>query len=82
MQFLLTKQEFNHLSNQKDNIDKENIRLLQEVCTYAANNVPIKFWGREELQPWGCIMTSSQEWYCNECPVQQQCPHDNKEWSK
>lgn len=48
----------------------------------------------ENIKPWGCILTYEAEakakgehyyhddWYCDQCPVQDICPHDWKSWSK
>ena len=32
--------------------------------------------------PRGMILTEQGEHYCDECPVQEECPSTNKHWSK
>ena len=45
------------------------------------------------IKPWGCILTVEKkakakgntyyhDWYCDQCPVQNICPHPHKSWSK
>lgn len=82
MEYLLTKVEYDDLVNKDTRLADQVLRSLQEVCTYAANEVPIKYWGREEASPWGCIISTEDEWYCDECPAQHQCPYEDKQWSK
>jgi len=56
-------------------------KILQDLCTRVANNEPVKE-GWYKGKPWGCILTEEGEWYCDDCPVQDICPHDYKEWSQ
>lgn len=87
MQFILTQQEMDILkeaAERKDIIDKGK---LQEFCIYVANNMPVKnsnIEGGDETykQPWTCLITSKIEWYCDNCPCLEVCPHDEKEFSK
>ena len=81
MQYILTEQEYNDLkAKQKLSLNLQTDKL-QAVCTKIANEYPIKFWGREEASPWGCVFTET-DWYCDQCPVQEICPNEFKEWSK
>ena len=86
MQYILTEEEFNHLQAQAKKADRFRINdtQLQELCSEIANNMPVVWgWGSEaEVKPWGCILTESGEWYCDQCPVSKICPHPHKEWSK
>ena len=84
MQYILTQQEYDSLKeNQtlKVNLNKDK---LQKLCTNIANTMPIIFWNHKEAQPWNCKLTDEHgdEWYCDECPVQDICPSDDKDWSK
>jgi hypothetical protein len=43
----------------------------------------------EVAKPWGCMITKEanseygdSEWYCDECPVQKECPYEYKSYSK
>ena len=42
-------------------------------------------------KPWGCLLTKAKpdeegycedEWYCDKCPVQKECPYEYKSYSK
>ena len=88
MQFILTEQELEELKAKQRHDIKLSKDKLQKLCTRIANEMPVKFWGRKDAEPWGCILTPDpesgemEEWYCDECPVQDICPHEHKEWSK
>ena len=59
--------------------------VLQRLCTEVCNHKPILFWDNKEAKPWSCMLTAQDdgdEWYCDECPTQDMCPHPNKAWSK
>lgn len=70
------------------------VKQLQSLCTKIADTLPVR-WGWGEMpdpKPWGCKITVERaatdegfnhpEWYCNQCPVTQLCPHPGKEYSK
>lgn len=86
MQYLLSEAEYEslkHLAQVGREAPKEN--ELQAFCTRVANEMPIRWtWGegRENPKPWGCIITKKSEWYCDQCPAQELCPCQQKEWSK
>jgi endonuclease III len=85
MMYILTQEEFDVLQEKKHKIVEDAQKILQHVCTKAANEWPIKYWGRAEASPWGCYLTmeaNGTEWYCDECPVQDICPYEYKDWSK
>jgi hypothetical protein len=81
------KDQYEDLLDEKE---KEKNKIIQELCTKIADTMPIKYWGSKELRTWGCKITEetpnedgyTREWYCDECPVQKICPHDDKDWSK
>lgn len=80
MQILLTESEYKALNERAligDQAPKGED--LQEFCTMVANRLPLK---THDNEPWGCILTEEEEWYCDECPAQNFCPHPNKNWSK
>jgi hypothetical protein len=88
MQYILTEAEYNALKAKQEIDVALSTKQLQKLCTKIANEMPVKFWGRKEATPWGCRITlqesdenSSEEWYCDECPVTSICPAP-KYWSK
>jgi len=81
MQYLLTEEEFNNLTKKATEAeDLPNKKDLQELCTLAANSIPLKS-GWMKGKVWGCILTRS-DWYCDECPARKVCPHPRKKWSQ
>lgn len=83
MQYLLTQEEYDILLNKAINKEKELKDTIQDLCTKVCDNMPIKLdWGEPEMRPWKCILTLSEDWYCDQCPVQDVCPNDFKNWSK
>lgn len=80
MQYILTQQEYDELLERKQHHIKLERSNLQALCTQIANEMPVK-WGRG-AEPWGCILTEENEWYCDKCPVQEICPSDRKDWSQ
>ena len=84
MQYILTEEEYNELrKKQKYELDKDR-RELQMLCTRIANEMPVLWgWSKDETpKPWGCILTTKEEWYCDSCPVREICPNQYKEYSK
>jgi len=88
MQFLLSEKEYKELLESKDRAAKQSTDVLQDLCTKVADPMPVRWtWGDGKLnpKPWGCTITAIEneaEWCCDECPVQNVCPNENKEWSK
>jgi hypothetical protein len=84
MKYLLSKQEYDELMLRAD--DNESIRLspgkLQKLCTKICNEMPVKFWGKSQAEPWRCILSKPNRDYCDECPVQEICPSDEKRYSQ
>lgn len=86
MQYLLTEVEFRELNQLAESGIKSPTKdELQKFCTRVADEMPIRWtWGEGQLtpKPWGCILTATHEWYCDQCPAKDLCPHEHKEWSK
>jgi len=81
MMYILTQEEFDLLQEKNRKLTKDAQKILQDLCIRVANNEPVKE-GWYKGKPWGCILTEEGEWYCDDCPVQDICPHDYKEWSQ
>jgi hypothetical protein len=87
MQFLLSESEYEDLLiNKTHKIDLEKDKL-QKLCTKIANEMPILYWDHTEKSTWDCILDDAGkelrgEHYCDECPVQEICPYEDKQWSK
>jgi hypothetical protein len=81
MMYILTQEEFDALQEKKRKITEDARNVLQDLCTRVANSEPVKE-GWYAGKPWGCILTEKGEWYCDDCPVQDVCPKDFKEWSQ
>lgn len=100
MQYILTQEEYDQLSDKKLALATRHITNLQRACTLAADHVPVMWgWGDdwdsetkkmlpEVAKPWGCVITKRstedlhEEWYCDKCPVQKECPYEYKRYSK
>ena len=83
MKYILTQDELESLRMKKSIAKKANKELIQDLCTQVCNHKIVKFWGSRE-EPWGCILNEkgNGKGYCDECPVQDVCPHEYKKWSK
>lgn len=81
MQYILTEEEYKELLKRKKTLEDIDKQKLQKLCTEIADAMPVKFWGRTEAAVWGCILTSDDH-YCDECPVTSICPNTNKHWSQ
>lgn len=83
MMYVLTAEEYSDLLERKAAHDGIERAKLQAVCTKVADELPIVTWKNDgKPSPWGCILTKGCDWYCDECPVREICPHPHKEWSK
>ncbi len=59
--------------------------IIQRLCVEVALHKPIRVSWRpnDAPKPWGCILVKeSNPGYCDECPVQHDCPKPYKQWSK
>jgi endonuclease III len=81
MKYLLSQEEYDELVNRGAKREKELEATLQELCTRVADSELVKE-GWYAGRVWGCILTKKEEWYCDDCPVNDVCPHRYKEWSK
>lgn len=85
MQYLLTETELLNLRRAADEKVRANKTALQRACTLAAKHTPVtRPWSPEAPpKPWGCILEKDNHpGYCDECPVQDVCPHEGKEYSQ
>ena len=85
MQYILTDIEYKTLVQLQKSKTKEELVVLQDLCTKVADHMPIKSWISTEPTPWGCVLTAElreEEWYCDECPVQKVCPNKHKPYSQ
>lgn len=84
MQYILTQEEYDALrAKQKLELGMQKAKL-QKLCTMIADAMPVSVeWiNNDKPEPWGCILTADFDHYCDDCPVQEICPHEHKEWSK
>ncbi len=84
MMYILSQEELDDLRRQiKDKIKLPSQAKLQEFCSYVADNFLVPR-GWFKGKPWGCILTVNKdhEWYCDDCPAKDICPHEHKHWSK
>jgi hypothetical protein len=79
--YILTQEEYDALEIKKRQANSEATKILQDLCTRVANSEPVKE-GWYAGKPWGCILTKEEEWYCDDCPVQEVCPKNWKRYSK
>lgn len=86
MQYILTQAEYDELrAKQTLDLGMQKSKL-QKLCTLIADTMPVSVrWVNEgKPEPWGCVITAErngEEWYCDECPVQDICPAE-KAWSQ
>lgn len=82
MQYILTEEEFNALQKQvKAAKQLPSIEALQNFCTWIADTL-VFMSGWRKGKPWGCILSTNEEWYCDDCPARHVCPYESKSWSK
>lgn len=83
MEYILSQEEYDELIKTKENGHSFIRNTLQDLCTKVADYMPIKWgWGGPDPKPWKCIISVEEEWYCDQCPVQEVCPYEDKTWSK
>jgi len=91
MQYILTEEEYRALREKATRASKfPSDKALQELCTKIADTMPIKRrWDpKGEPTPWVCKLSKNEDMrdanmgYCDQCPVQDICPHPYKSWSK
>lgn len=90
MQYILSEEEYNALKAAalsgpvKGTTVQMSRNKLQKLCTDIANGMPIKWIdsNNETFRPWGCILTKTDEWYCDQCPVVDICPSTKQVFSQ
>jgi hypothetical protein len=84
MQYILSKEELDELKHAKSMKEIIEVDKVQELCSKIANEMPVQHeWSCDKTpRPWDCIITEEDEHYCDDCPVNEICPYDDKEWSK
>lgn len=95
MQYVLSQAEYDELKAKKTVDFKMKTDKLQKLCTKIADTMPVKWgWGppyhdvdgisvsQDIPKPWGCVLSTHREWYCDTCPVTEICPYPDKHWSK
>lgn len=89
MQYIFTEEEYKTLLENKEKIDEKKTNKLLNVCINVADTMPITYRNDKHgiQQPWGCMITYirkgvNQEWYCDQCPVNEICPYEGKRFSK
>jgi hypothetical protein len=88
MMYILTQDEYDALRNDVKVQSLTQIKKMQKLCTQIADTMPVRWtWGDGKInpRPWGCIITlekEGEEWYCDECPVQEICPSNRKSYSQ
>lgn len=89
MQYILSEEEYTALKATQSTQLKLGQKKLQTLCSKICDTMPVNWgWGAPDPKPWTCILTQPkdndymQEWYCDNCPVTEICPHPCKEWSK
>jgi len=76
MQYILTEKEYESLK-QEIRFRGESVgKVLLMACSVAAEGIP-----RNEYGWKGCVWKKTTE-YCDNCPVIEFCPYENKNWSK
>lgn len=85
MQYILDEKEMEAVRKlRSDQIHLPSSKILQEMCSKIADEwATWTGWDENSNpEPWGCVLTTDYEHYCDRCPVQDICPNPNKEWRK
>ncbi len=84
MQYILSEEEYNNLTEKKESAILLEKNKLQKLCTEIAITMPLTIrHDKKEVRPWGCILDKEHDsWYCDQCPVRIICPNDHKKISK
>lgn len=81
VQYILTEEEYTELKKKQKYSLELSKNKLQNLCTHIADNLVLTT-GWAKGNPWGCILSTDHEHYCDECPVQDICPSNKKTYSK
>jgi len=86
MLYILNEEEYQKLVS--DKVERALIAQgkLQKLCTRICNEMPIKWGGYvghpdDDPKPWVCIHSLADEWYCDQCPMIEICPTQQKKFS-
>lgn len=88
MQYILSQEEYDALRQEQRAQLRGKKKELQKLATDAANHIPVvPHWAPKHTQPepWGCILNTDADrnpGYCDACPAEIVCPHDDKEFSQ
>ena len=85
MQYLLTEEEHAALKAQIKAAETREKEKVQKLCTLVACHKPVpREWATDKTpKPWGCIRNEvNNPGYCDDCPVDDECPYEHKEWSQ
>lgn len=84
MQYILSQEEYDALRAKQNHELKLSKDKLQTLCTQIADTMPVsvKWINNGEPSPWGCVLSTDYDHYCDHCPVADICPNTHKEWSK
>ena len=89
MQYLLSEEEMQKVLSDRASLQEllkilPNKGKLQKLCTKIADEWETWTGWKNDLEPtpWGCILSANYEHYCDECPVRNICPYEDKAWSK
>ncbi len=83
MMYVLSEDEYRDLTSKRNDFIQLQKSELQILCSSIADAMPVsRDWNKTNNSPWGCILTTQREWYCDKCPVTKICPNPNKAWSK
>lgn len=87
MKYILTEIEYNDLKSNRNKDHVKTEQLIFDLCRAVADHKPIIWgWGGDDPKPWGCMVTEYQEdgseWFCDQCPVLNDCPFEVKKFSK
>ena len=85
MQYILTSEELAKLEQTDLELREKHRDMVQDLCKRVARAEPVAYTNaggklvKDEV--WGCVLDGTTV-YCDHCPVQKQCPHPHKEYSK
>jgi len=85
MQYILNEAEYAALKAQITAAETKEKDKVQKLCSLVASYKPVaRDWSDDKTpKPWGCIRNEEgNPGYCDDCPVDHECPYEHKEWSQ
>jgi len=85
MYYVLSQEEYDKVLQDIRDAETAKKETIQRLCSQVCDILPIKDKYRpdDDPHPWGCILTEGPNCgYCDQCPVQDDCPSKDKNWSK